>query len=179
MAARTSMAYIIEQVRLMISDPSGVSAHYSDEQIQGALDDNREDVDGSALTARLGDTEFVAGVGWWEVGATLADEEGNSLTPSSITERRGAWTFAVAQSTDVLLTGSNYDVYAASADLLDYWVAALVQQVDEWSADGMSVKRSAVAKMQALAASYRSKARGLADSGIMSARLVRTDAWAV
>lgn len=179
MAARVSMTDIIAQVRLMISDPSGGSAHYTDEQIQGALDDNRDDVEEYALTARLGGTEHVAGVGWWEDGVLLTDEDGNTLTQDSENLRRGSWTFSPAFDGDVLLSGSNYDLYAASADLLDMWEASLTQDVDEWSADGMSVKRTTTAKMRALAASYRTKARGLADSGISVARIVRTDTWAV
>lgn len=179
MAARASMAEIIAQVRLMISDPSGGSAHYSDDQIQGALDDNREDVEEYALTARLGGTQFLAGVGWWEVGAVLTDDEGNVLTPSDANVRRGAWTFAAAQDGTVLLAGSNYDIYAAAADLLDHWLTSIADQVESWTADGMSIKRSTVANMRAISASYRAKARGVTASGLMIGQLVRSDAWAV
>lgn len=179
MATRAGMAYIIAQVRLMISDPSGGSAHFTDEQIQDALDDNREDVDECVLTARLGGTEHVAPVGWWETGVLLEDESGNVLTPSTGNDRRGVWQFVAPQSTDVLLTGSNYDVYGACADLLGYWMASLTQQIDVWSADEMSIKRTTTEKMRALMDSYRSKARGLTQTGIISAQLVRSDAWAV
>lgn len=179
MAARVGMVYIVDQIRLMISDPIDGSVYYTDDQIQGALDDNREDVDGYPLTARFGGTEHVASVGWWEDGVLLTDEDGNTLTQDSENLRRGTWTFSPAHTGDIGLTGSNYDIYGAAADLLEIWAGALVGEVEEWSADGMSVKRATTARLKALAQSYRVKARGLADSGVSIATLVRRDTWAV
>jgi hypothetical protein len=83
MAARTSMDYMIDQVRLMISDPAGVSSRYSDEQIQDALDDNRLDVEDEPLESRMDNTQFLATEGWWEANAVLSDESG-TVSPTRL-----------------------------------------------------------------------------------------------
>lgn len=178
MAPRASMAHIIAQVRLMISDPSGASTHYTDEQVQGALDDNCEVADSAPLSVRLGGTLWLAAVGWWEEGAVVHGAAAEALEPDGADLRRGEWAFDTAQADGLTVTGRNYDVYGAAADLLDIWAAAYAQEIASWSADGMSVKRATGPSMRALAASYRAKARGVGDAtGFTVAQMVRTDTW--
>lgn len=175
MATRSSMDYLIDQVRLMINDPLSVDAHYTDEQVQDALDDNRLDVEDESLVARLGETQFVASEGWWEKSAVLSDESG-VVTPDSSDWRRGAWTFLTAQTEPVTLIGSTYDVYGASADLLEMWSSALALEVEQFTADGLTVKRGGRASLANLAAQYRAKSKGYKRAGgINSVSLMRAD----
>lgn len=175
MAARSSMNYIIDQVRLMVNDPLSVDAHYTDEQIQDALDDNRLDVEGEPLVARLDGTQFVASEGWWEKTAVLSNA-GGVLTPDTSNWRRGAWEFLAAKTEPVTLIGSTYDVYGASADLLEMWASALALDVEQFTADGLTVKRGGRGNLASLAAQYRAKSKGYKNTGGISvASWVRSD----
>ena len=175
MAARTSMDYMIDQVRLMISDPAGVSSRYSDEQIQDALDDNRLDVEDEPLVSRLGDTQFVAAEGWWEKTAVVSSG-GVPVSPASSNWRRGAWEFLTAQNPPLTLTGSTFDVYGASADLLELWVSSMAMEVEQFTADGLTVKRGGRSNLQTLASQYRMRSKGYKNAGGLSvASWVRTD----
>lgn len=167
MAARASMVYLIEHVRLMIHDPLDVDAHYTDEQIQGALDDNRLDVEDEPLAARLGATQFVASDGWWERTAVLSDA-GGIIAPDTSDWRRGVWTFLSAQAEPVTLTGSTYDVYGASADLLEMWASALALGIEQFTADGLTVKRGGRSSLATLASQYRSRSKGYKSTGGVS-----------
>lgn len=175
MAARTSMQYIVDQVRLMISDPAGVSSRYSDEQIQDALDDNRLDVEDEPLESRMDNTQFLATEGWWEANAVLSDESG-TVSPTSSNWRRGAWSFLVAHSSPLTITGSVYDVYGAAADMLDLWVSSMAMEVEQFTADGLTVKRGGRSNLQTLASQYRMRSKGYKNAGGLSVALwVRTD----
>lgn len=175
MAARDSMNYIIGQVRLMIGDAESANSHFRDDQIQGALDDHRKDVEAEPLSARLNDTQFVAQDGWWEKVAVLTGA-GGTLTPANSDWRGGRWTFGAAQPEGVTLTGSTFDVYGAAAELLDLWATALALEVEQFTADGLTVRRSGRANLQALATQYRAKSKGYgAASGVQFAQLVRLD----
>lgn len=189
---RSTMASLITKVRLFINDPSGGSQQFADGDIQDALDDWRRDVRYEQLTpaptlsnvggiandpahpgiADYNWTDYYSAYQWWEQGEVLSDGHFITLTPASSDELQGHWTFALAvpgQYPPVFATGRVYDLYAAAADLLDMWMAALLTNVD-FSADGQSFKLSQLAMgKEKLACVYR--ARALATS----AKQVRRD----
>ena len=179
MAARTSMADLITQVRFLIGDPSGASAVFTDTELQTCLDNNAVDVLYEPLRpiptiAAGGATTYLmweAEAGWWESSEVLTDGSYNTLTASTSDRQRGRWTFAATQSA-VLLKGARYDVYLAAAEVVDVWIAKVKLDFD-FDADGASFKRSQKIKaLTDLANTLRSKAGG---GGVITAQMIRTD----
>lgn len=166
MTIRTTMTDLVSRVRAMIHDPAGDSAALDDDTIQEALDARRIDVIGLPLYAapELIDGEFVwrsygAPYKDWESDAVLRDGEGDELSPSSSDLQTGRWTFADGQDPPVYLTGQSYDLYGASADLLDMRCAMTAEAFD-FSADGSRFDRSQVNKAWTnLAGQYRARSR--------------------
>lgn len=176
------MAALITQVRLLVSDPAGASATFSDDELQTFLDNNATDVFYEPLTpeptiAAGGVTEYLtwrAGLGWWEASETLTDGSYNGLTAATADRQRGRWTFGEHQSA-VLLRGACYDVYLAAAEVIDAWIAKLKLAFD-FAADGGDYKRSQQVKaLQELGKSLRAKAGG---GGAIVAQMVRSDSVA-
>lgn len=177
--ARASMAALITQVRLLIGDPAGASATFSDDELQSFLDNNAADVFYEPLTpepsiAAGGATQYLtwrAGAPWWEASEVLTDGSYNVLTVATADRQRGRWTFGESQSA-VLIRGARYDVYLAGAEAVDVWLAK-VKLAYDFSADGGDYKRSQQVKtLQELGASLRAKAGG---GGALVAQLVRDD----
>jgi hypothetical protein len=177
--ARASMAALITQVRLLVGDPAGASATFSDDELQTFLDNNAADVFYEPLTpepsiAAGGVTQYLtwrASVGWWEASEVLTDGSYNVLAAATADRQRGRWTFDASQSA-VLIRGARYDVYLAGAEAVDVWLAK-VKLAYDFSADGGDYKRSQQVKaLQELGASLRAKAGG---GGVLTAQLVRDD----
>lgn len=178
--ARASMAALITQVRLLIGDPAGASATFSDDELQTFLDNNAADVFYEPLTpepsiAAGGVTQYLtwrASMGWWEASEVLTDSSYNTLTEATSDRQRGRWTFATHQVA-VLIRGARYDIYLAGAEAVDVWLAK-VKLAYDFSADGGDYKRSQQVKaLQELGASLRAKAGG--GGGVLTAQLVRDD----
>lgn len=130
--------------------------------------------------------EYFSQFQWWESDVVL---EGNNtsthaawivLTPTESDLINGHWWFQSSsteftsptvpgQYPPVFATGKIYDLYRASADLLEFWAAGLAGAYDI-AVDGQNLRRSQLmqAKMT-LAASYRRKAKP------KIAKLVRDD----
>ena len=170
------MVDLITRVRGLIGDPSGASQHFTDDQIQAALDNRRReivelpldavvsrDVDGDEVYLR-----WVADRSPWETDAVVLDADRVPVT-SGVTadEMHGVWTFAASQDA-VYVSGTIFDVYGASADLLDEWAIAGAASglasggaVVEWETDGQRVKRAGAnsgavtEERRALATNYR------------------------
>ena len=121
--ARSSMAALITQVRLLVGDPAGASAVFSDDELQTFLDNNATEAFYEALEAEPtiaagGATTYLTwrhAAGWWEADEVLTDSSYNELTAASADRQRGRWTFAASQSA-VLITGTHFDVYMAAAE---------------------------------------------------------------
>jgi len=177
--ARASMAALITQVRLLVADPVGASAVFSDDELQTFLDNNATDVFYEPLTPEPliqsgGATEYLtwrASVGWWEASETLTDSGYNELTATTADRQRGRWTFEEHQNA-VLVRGARYDVHLAAAEVVDAWIAKVKLSYD-FSADGGDYKRSQQIQMlQELGRTLRAKAGG---GGAIMAQMVRDD----
>lgn len=177
MAVRASMSVLIARLRDMIDDPAGVDETFYDDQLQDYLDASRDDVYGEPLET-VG--EKVGGLTLyrthysryqhWETDATLADGNGETLTPSASAPMGGRWTFTSGQPPPVYATGRVYDLNAAAADALDVWAAQMSGQYD-FSADGATFKRGQLAgSLRGQAANFRRMAR------VRTARVVTSDA---
>lgn len=191
---RSTMVALIAKVRLLINDPAGASQQFTDNAIQDALDDWRRDVRYEQLTpaptlynvggvandpaqsgiADYNWTDYYSAYQWWEGGTaeTLSDGHFITLTPAFSDDLVGHWVFNLptpGQYPPVFMTGRVYDIYAAAADLLDMWSAALITFVD-FTADGRSFRLSQLsAGKQRLADIYRRRALP------MTAKAVRRD----
>lgn len=178
--SRPSMADIITLVRDLIGDPfveesDETQAHFSDDQIEAALDRRRSEwseapLSGIRSRTALGAEQYLRWVSArspWEDDATLLDEslvpivlESDELTEDPMS---GAWTFDVTQEA-VYISGTTFDVYGAASDLLDQWAISASGgaisaggTITEWETDGQKVKRASAssAERKALASQYR------------------------
>jgi len=178
MAARNTMATQIGRVRDLIGDPAGTTQVWSDDQIQGVLDEGREDVTNRSLVPKptfsgssIQYLDYYSGVGAgsWEDGMVLKQYETVIVTPSLIEPIVGHFQFSANVFPPVFITGKNYDIYRAAADLLERYAAQWVLRVD-MVVDGQNIKRSQAADaLQKLAKTFRAKQR------IRSIHMVRTD----
>lgn len=179
--ARASMAEVITLVRDLIGDPfveesDETQAHFSDDQIEAALDRRRSEWSEASLQGIRSRTpegaeqylRWVASRSPWEDNVTLLDAslvplalESDELTEDPMT---GAWTFDVTQEA-VYISGTTFDVYGAASDLLDQWAISTSGgtitaggTITEWETDGQRVKRAAATseERKSLASLYRS-----------------------
>lgn len=137
---RDSMRTLVVLVRDMISDNGSESEKFSDEQIQHALDNNAHIVRYMTLKPvekiLPGGTvifpEFVSRYRFWDSSAILVDADYNALTPIEADPLNGVWRFdeLLLPRLPVRIVGAYYDVYAAAADLLEEWAAAVKACVD-------------------------------------------------
>lgn len=175
--ARNTLAALITKTRQLIDDTDPSCYAFTDDQIQDALDDRRDEARYYALTehetiSQGGGTTtyltFTAPVGAWESPA-LVDSTYTTLTPATSDLWTGRWTFSTEPKMPVMLTGFTYDVYGAAGDLLLNRATNAADSFDV-SADGLSVSRSQVtAALQARAYDLLAKAR------TRSITLIRTD----
>lgn len=171
MAVRSSMAALIDRVRLLIGDPvtDTCAPQFSEIQIQDALDRYREDV--RYLELREEPTYQVAplptvwldyyddGRGDWEPDAVLQRYDWTVLTPATSDWLTGHWTFATSVNPPALITGKSYDVHLSAAFLAETWAGALRNSYD-FHADGARFFRSQIVQnLMSLARDLRSKAR--------------------
>lgn len=168
MPVRSTMAALIARVRSMINDPAGASQVWADQDIQNVLDESRIDYYNEPLEPRWtfsGTTPVVldylapSQLGDWEDDIVLKQFLTVVLTPATSDDIVGHWTFAQTTLPPVFITGKTYDIYRASADLLERWSAryALLFNI---SVDGQSLQRSQAHSMLLdLAKQYRMKQR--------------------
>lgn len=173
MAARASMTELIARVRRWIGDNGPVANQtFSDDDIQNTLDGYRHTVRYAPL--RPGPTlnpgalydylDYYSDAKHWEADEQLTWVNFTVLTPASAERIDGHWTLPQGSSPagvypPVYITGKYYDLWAACADLLEFWAAQLSTSAYDFSADGQSFKRSQmVSAKQQLAASYRRRA---------------------
>lgn len=164
--ARQSLLPLIDRLRMLVHDNGDAGTVFSDDELEGFLDDNRTDaieypltviperVDG-ATVYRI----YTAVPTYWEQDAALVDANGTTVTPSTSAPLVGRWEFSGGQAPPVYITGKFFDINAAAADVLEAWAAGEALSFD-FEADGASYKRSQkAATLLRLAAQYRKKAR--------------------
>ena len=169
MAARATMVDLIARTRLLIGDPSGGSAQFTDDNIQDFLDETRDDVRYEVLKPKP--TFTTSGIQWndyysehehWEQGETLIWSNFATLTPvtPTISDRIiGHWGFA-NQLPPVLLAGQAYDLWNVAANLLEMRAAAQAFNLVNVSIDGRSMQLNQIAQsLLTLAKQYRARAR--------------------
>jgi hypothetical protein len=166
MPARSTMAALILRVRDLINDPAGTSQIWSDNQIQDVLDESRIDVINGDLRPRAtfsGTTiqylDYFSNYGSWEDGMVLKQYLTVVVTPSAIEPIVGHFTFSANTFPPVFVTGKNYDIYRAAADILERWAAKWTLSYD-MSVGGQTFRRGQAADaLQKLAKTYRMKQR--------------------
>lgn len=166
MAVRTTMAALIARIRILINDPSGTSQVFDDQTIQDVLDEARFDCYNQPLRPMptySGSTilflDYFADLGNWEDGMTLKQFLTVDVTANATTIEPIAGHFQFNQTTlpPVMVTGKRYDLYRASADLLERWIALVALRFDI-TANGQTLRRSQMAvNLQKLADSFRRK----------------------
>lgn len=163
MAARASMVELIARLRGMIHDPSGANATFSDDDLQGFLDDNRTDANYLELEPRVSYAPggavsylvYATNVGDWETTAAIVDSNYAAVVASVSDYRRGTWTFAASREPPLFVSGSHYNLNLAAVDALEQWMAK-VKFAYDFTADGATFKRSQqLSSMAALIARYQ------------------------
>lgn len=179
MAVRTTMQYLIEEVRLLIGDTAATES-YTDQQIQDKLDLNRKDVYDAELQA--GDQlmpdgtfewhDFYAVYPFWETDVVIQKADGEVVTPTTTEPLIGRWTFTTDQEVPELYArGRIYDVYGVSSKLL-LQLQNELRGMFNFTADGMNVQRIAQIKdLQLLSDKYAS----MGWSTLKQIKLVRRD----
>lgn len=146
---RDTMDVLIDRVRSYINDPVDAGQHFADQEIQDALDQRRWDVRYMELTVQetilpggtIKWTHFYAPVGNWEEGSVLTDSAFNPATPDTSDSLTGLWTFTAGYQLALYITGRYFDVNAATADLLEQWLATVRKEYDI-NVSGLDLKRS-------------------------------------
>lgn len=147
MTARLTMVDIIANLRLLVDDPAGTGALFSDDQLQAVLDGVGEDVRYRPLTG----LDAISGGQWviltyasyrypYEGGATLTDGSYSELTPATADLMSGRWTFA-AHTPQAYVTGRVYDVNGAAGRVWELKAAKYAAEFD-FAAGGASYKLS-------------------------------------
>lgn len=188
MPVRPTMSQLIARTRFMIQDPAGASQFFQDQDIQDTLDETVDfiryeplqiapSIVNAASTNNQPSTifaDYFSRFQWWEQDIVL---QGNNvstggawvvLTPVASDYINGHFQFELnvftsgtvpGQFPPCFATGKVYDLYCASADLLEFWGASQAASYDI-VADGQSLRRSQLmtAKLT-LANSYRRRAR--------------------
>lgn len=166
MAVRSTMAALITRTRLLINDPSGASQVFADQDIQDILDESRVDMYNGSMRyeptfsgATILYLDYFSDLGGWEDGMVLKQYLTVVVTPATIEPIAGHFQFAQSTFPPIFITGKLYDVYRASADLLERWAARYMTRFD-FTSDAQSFRVSQVpVQLQKLALTYRAKQR--------------------
>lgn len=164
--ARSSMAALIARVRLLMNDPAGASQQFSDDDIQGVLDEGRQDMVNVALiptptyaSSTIQYLNYYSDLGGWEDDYVLKQYLTVTVSPASVEPIAGHFQFASTTFPPVYITGKLHDIYRAAADLLQRWSARWALSYT-FSSDGQSFQRSQAAQaLQNLAREYRLQQR--------------------
>lgn len=179
MAVRPTMAALIARARLLTADPAGAAQLFTDQDIQDKLDECRTDLWQALLTPRITFTNpggmlyldyyYIPGgnprgnpVGFFEDGAVLVWGDFSVLTPATSDLIVGHWTFASTQLPPVLIRGRHFDLYRASADLLDEKIANMAATTFDFTADGRTMRLSQILdRLEKMRDTYRRKQRAV------------------
>lgn len=197
MSVRSSMTDLIARVSVMIADSA--NTQFTTQQVQDKLDEYRNDIRYLALdiaptivntasTNNQASTIFAdyysVGYQWWESDVVLQGTNTATgaawvvLTPLASDYITGHWQFELTpfvngtipgQYPPVFATGKTYDLYAAAADLLEFWAATLADRYDV-VVDGQNMRRSQLMQAKLTMAQYY---RRMAKPRV--AKMVRSD----
>jgi hypothetical protein len=164
------MAELIDRARFLVRDPAAADQHFSQLQIQDALDQRRWDVRYLELqyeeTLQAGGTvawfDYYADRGYWEDDYTLQEQNWVEISTGFTANLLiGHFQFTATKQPPVFLTGRAYDLYAAAADLLETWLAELKLSFD-FSVEGQSfTKTNQQKQLTELAHAYRARSQPL------------------
>lgn len=170
------MATLISRVRTKIGDPGGGSQVFTDQEVQDALDNHRQEVryEGLAYSGTF------SGGNWlyqdyysegrdFEDDFALSNGSGTAYTPDSSEPAIGHFHFNAGQNPPVYVTGKTYDVAAACVELLRAWVAKVKLEYGFSTAGDTFNRREKVLNLTDLIAQYEREMRPV----VMSAE--RTD----
>lgn len=149
MSVRAGMSDIITALRLMIGDPSGDAAVFTDQELQDALDLRRAEVNECALawrpqTAQGGTVsyhDYYAPRGRWEADPTLKDRSYAVITADTADLLTGHWTFTANEVPPIFITGFTYDLHGTAYDVLHIWAGKVAQEFD-FQTDNQQFERS-------------------------------------
>ena len=198
MAVRSSMSSLIAATRQLIGDVS-TPQDFLDQDIQDVLDAYRDEVryellhpmpdiqpgENGSLVAQFVWASYQSEFQYWESDVVIqglntgTNEPWFVLTPASFEYIPGKWTFTVTlpalatppgQYPPVYATGKVYDLYTASAALLERRIALWAFKLFDASVDSQSFKRS-----QIIGTWERLRDRYIAQGWNRVLRLERTD----
>lgn len=163
---RDTMNNLISEVRSRINDTNTSAPTFTDTDIQAMLDRTRTDVYNAVLQPRVTFSsgqitylDYFAPLGMWEDDYTLKQFLTIAVTPSYVEPIVGHFQFAATTLPPVMITGKVYDIYRASADLLERMLAQWMFSYNV-TMDGQTLHREgATAQIQALIKSYRAQQR--------------------
>ena len=166
MAVRSTMAALIATVRDMIYDPAGSSQMFPDQTIQDVLDRSRLDIFNLRLKpyptfsgSTIQYLDYTTDLGGWEDGYVIKQYLTVVVTPNTLEPIAGHWGFAQTTLPPCYISGRLFDVYRASADLLERWAARWVLRYS-MTVNGQSLQRGNVnVDLQKLALTYRMQQR--------------------
>lgn len=179
----SSLIALVREMIFDPNPPASGSPQFSDQQVQDRLDASRDDIryEGLAIAPSIVNinstqnsastifADYYSAYQWWEADAVLQGQGATGLpwvvlTPAASDYIVGHWQFELdvfntgtvpGQLPPVFCTGKVYDPYAAAADLLEYWAAALASRYDI-TVDGQTLRRSQLMTMKlTLAKQYR------------------------
>lgn len=150
MAIRSGMQYLIDFTRELIHDVdvNGNEEFFTDQQIQDRLDLHRLDayilkLDSADTLSATGNIEwhdFFAPYPFWEEGAVVQQLGGSMRVADEIDYRVGKWTYTVAETQPLYVTGRCYNPYTAGAKLA-FQQEQELRNAFNFTADGMTVQR--------------------------------------
>ncbi len=188
MPVRSTMSDLISLVRTMISDPAGAGQQFSDQQIQDRLDANRDDIryENLMLAPSIVNTastnniaayifaDYFSKYGYWEADYVLQGYQNAAywkvITPvgSELLIDEAHFQFQLTpfvngtvpgQIPPIFATGKIYDMYSASADLLEFWAATYARRFD-FTSDAQSFRvTQARDGLLLMAKNYRASAK--------------------
>lgn len=176
---RSGMQYLITETRSLIGDIDEAKYVFTDLQIQDRLDQWRTMhrrielgyIESYTLTSPpvTEFREFFSTEHYWEASATFQKSDYLETTPDTLNWNTGVWTFEASQNPPLFISGQTYDLYGASVDLLDMWIARVKLQFS-FTTDGSKFNMiEQVKNLSTLRALY------IGNQGITTTTLVRSD----
>jgi hypothetical protein len=151
-------------LRILVNDPAGDGAVFTEQQLQDFLDQERATVTQSPLEVvevRVSGGEvrrrrWRAATGDWESGVILENQDYETLTPTASDPYAAIWDFS-SDADAVFITGFLHNVYGAAVECLRVLAANVAQDFDVGGI-GVDAKLSQAQKgLLALIEQYREK----------------------
>lgn len=163
--ARSTMEEIIRRLRREIGDPAGDEQQFSDDELEGLLDDHAT----HHLRHRLERVETVVVEGFqrtiwraleypWEADVALTTAAGSVVTPAVSEPEQGRW-IVYSSALALYAEGRSYDLYAAAAAACEQWAAGLAREYDFSSSDQNWRRSQAYQNLKELAIGFRARSR--------------------